>query len=77
MGCEKEYNGNYTVSIHKVYIDISQIIRILNFRYWFKCGADFVYLIEGCGKTMSEINVPNTPHPDRYEKTEDRISSYP
>lgn len=42
-----------------------------------KCGADFVYLIEGCGKTMSEINVPNTPHPDRYEKTEDRISSYP
>ena len=39
MGCEKEYNGNYTVSIHKVYIDISQIIRILNFRYWFKRGT--------------------------------------
>ena len=62
MGCEKEYNGNYTVSIHKVYIDISQIIRILNFRYWFKRGVDFVYLIEGSDKAQAKINdaIPHT-----------------
>ncbi len=32
-----------------------------------KCGADFVYLSEGCGKTQAIINLFNTPHSDRYE----------
>lgn len=41
-----------------------------------KCGADFVYLIRGCGITLKKINVPNTPHSYRYGETEDAISPY-
>jgi len=31
-----------------------------------KCGADFVYLTEGCGKTLTIDKRHNTPHSDRY-----------
>ena len=31
-----------------------------------KCGADFVYLIEGCGKTLNIDKRHNTPHSNRY-----------
>lgn len=34
-----------------------------------KCEADFVYLTEGCGKTLYEIN-DYTSHSDRYENSE-------
>lgn len=30
-------NGNFTVSIHKVHIVVSLIVRIVNFRFRFKC----------------------------------------
>lgn len=32
-------NGNFTVSIHKVPIVVSLIVRIVNFRFRFKRGA--------------------------------------
>ena len=49
-------NGNFTVSIHKVPIVVSLIVRIVNFRFRFKCGADFAYLTEGSDKTQAKIN---------------------
>ena len=58
-------NGNFTVSIHKVPIVVSLIVRIVNFRFRFKRGADFVYQSEGCGKPESNKR-RNTPHLDRY-----------
>lgn len=33
-------NGNFTVSIHKVPIVVSLIVRIVNFRFRFKCGTE-------------------------------------
>ena len=32
-----------------------------------KCGADFVYLSEGCGRTQAKINDTQYPTLDRYE----------
>ena len=32
------------------------IYRHLQNTYWFKCGVDFVYLIEGSDKAQAKIN---------------------
>ena len=39
------------VSNHKVHTFQYLIIKEIDFEFRFKCGADFGYLIEGCGKT--------------------------
>ena len=31
-----------------------------------KCGADFVYRVDGCGKTDNNNKRRNTPHLNRY-----------
>ena len=50
------------VSIHRILIVLYMTIRVLCFVFRFKCGADFVHLLEGCGKTLTEINdaIPHT-----------------
>ena len=35
--------------------------------FWFKCGADYVHPLEGCGKPKREQTILNTPHSIRYE----------
>lgn len=52
-------NGNFTVPIHKIPVMALLIIRIINFRFRFKCGA-LLYLTGGSDKTRIQIN--NTPH---------------
>ena len=55
-------NGNFTVPIHKIPVMALLIIRIINFRFRFKRGVDFVYLIEGSNKAQAKINdaIPHT-----------------
>ena len=50
------------VSIHKVPVIVYLIIRVISSTFRFKRGADFAYLIEGCGKTQAKINdtIPHT-----------------
>ena len=50
------------VSIHKIPVSVLLIISVVCFIFRFKCGADFVYLLEGCGKTPVGINdaIPHT-----------------
>ena len=52
-------NGNFTVPIHKIPVMALLIIRIINFRFRFKCGA---YLQRGSDKTLNRINdaIPHT-----------------
>ena len=50
------------VSIHRVSVDVLLIISVVCFIFRFKCGTDFVHLLEGCGRTLTEINdaIPHT-----------------
>lgn len=50
------------VSIHKVPVIVHLIIRVISSTFRFKCGVDFVYLIEGSDKAQAKINdaIPHT-----------------
>ena len=50
------------VSIYRVPVDVLLIISVVCFIFRFKYGVDFVYLIEGCGKTRSKNKRYNAPH---------------
>ena len=45
-------NGNFTVSIHKVPIVVSLIVRIVNFRFRFKCGTVCHVFVKGRRKNL-------------------------
>ena len=45
-------NGNFTVSIHKVPIVVSLIVRIVNFRFRFKRGTVCHVFVEGRRKNL-------------------------
>ncbi len=70
-------NGNFTVPIHKIPVMALLIIRIINFRFRFKRGADFVYRMEGCGEPESDKRY-NTPHliDMGYRRTKIRLAIY-
>ena len=50
------------VSIHKIPVSVLLIISVVCFIFRFKCGVDYVYLNEGCGKPYAVINdtIPHT-----------------
>ena len=50
------------VSIHIVPVIVCLIIKVISSTFRVKRGADFVYLLEGCGKTPVGINdaIPHT-----------------
>ena len=54
------------VSIHIVPVIVCLIIKVISSTFRFKRGADSVYPIEGCGKTLVKDKRNNTPHSNRY-----------
>lgn len=64
-------NGNFTVPIHKIPVMALLIIRIINFRFRFKCGVVRLST-ERFWNTYVQIN--NTPH--RIEYIENDICLY-
>lgn len=65
-------NGNFTVPIHKIPVMALLIIRIINFRFRFKCGV--VSLSERrLWYTRKQIN--NTPHLYSTEQSTSRTNT--
>ena len=52
------------VSFHRVSVFSYLIIKRIYSTFRFKCGVDFEYLLEGCGKTYDNYKRYNAPHLD-------------
>lgn len=59
-------NGNFLVSNYGVKYNLLLTVNNIEILFKFKCGADFVYRVDGCGKTDNNNKRRNTPHLNRY-----------
>ncbi len=49
-------NGNFLVSNYGVKYNLLLTVNNIEILFKFKCGVDFVYLIEGSDKAQAKIN---------------------
>jgi hypothetical protein len=70
-------NGNFLVSNYGVKYNLLLTVNNIEILFKFKCGADFVYRMEGCGEPESDKRY-NTPHliDMGYRRTKIRLAIY-